>query len=150
MYWQIETRSIYIMAIFNHHICFLLQVHFYVFYFWWKVSSILKFTQLGGVSNCWNQMWNGMTEWKNGMEYEMEQWVYTVTANLCNWCCSIQVELPTTSPGSYLCNSEVDINASTSMHGAVARISSGTYLAFWWSCKTRLSHKKWESGFISL
>ena len=38
-------------------------------------------------------------ELNDGMENGMGQRMYTVAANLCNWCCSIKVELPGMSLG---------------------------------------------------
>ena len=35
----------------------------------------------------------------NGMENGMERRTYTVAANLCNWRCSVEVELPCVSLG---------------------------------------------------
>ena len=42
--------------------------------------------------NCWNFYDGAIITWASlitGMEHGMEQWTYTVAANLCNWCCSV-------------------------------------------------------------
>ena len=71
-------------------------------------------------------------EWNNGMENGMEQRIYTVAANSCNWHCSIYVELPS---GFYLTIQALsklgiaNCHASISRHGTVAsRSSSGALL----------------------
>ena len=68
-----------------------------------KSSDVCKFSvfvcSAWGASNCWTGIWTGMMEWNDGMEHGMEWWIYTVAANLYNWCCAIyiRVELPSVS-----------------------------------------------------
>ena len=114
-------------------------------------TRFLKWTSelcIRGVSNCWMGIWNGTMEWK--MEWNSEC-ITAVAANLCNWCCSIQVELRGVSLGLFYLTSKVSWASSACFYIQAwyyIVLLQAHFLSYF--CKARLSYKKQQSGFARL
>ena len=87
-----------------------------------------------------------MVEWNGGMENGMEQRMYTV---LCNWHCSMYVELPSIILSAAISKSGMHCRQDSIFnHDTVASLSLGVWLQY--SCEARMSHIKHVSGFTRL
>ena len=90
----------------------------------------------------WTMEWK--TEWNS-------ECITAVAANLCNWCCSIQVELRGVSLGLFYLTSKVSWASSACFYIQAwyyIVLLQAHFLSYF--CKARLSYKKQQSGFARL